>query len=351
VPTFLKSLWNEWAREWGLAHYPETGWMVRNEHVIGERKGLLIRVGWGTQENPGLIVAIRFPCVADLGRLRQTLVDDATLDTLPGKGKARRKMVVEDTGRKMIRIGERPEFFLTDTCLLWRRTFAFRTPKAAEIQTWVDTLVSAVAKATPGFNGRCESCATGSARQYVVIDGLPSMICSTCLERLKADGEMADRAYEMKEARHLPGATFALLAAVVGAVLWAGIAAITQRIFAMAAIGIGALVAWAYRAGAERVDVAGRVIAAILTVASVVMGEILLYTWWVAKANPEVGFNLDAGWYVYLETWSRSPKDEVMSIFFGLVGAWVASQALQKPKLKASIEAPGGAEPSQRKAA
>jgi hypothetical protein len=40
-----------------------------------------------------------------------------------------------------------------------------------------------------------------------------------------------------------------------------------------------------------------------------------------------------------------------MSIFFGLVGAWVASQALQKPKLKASIEAPGGAEPSQRKAA
>src|SRR5262249_34529414 len=151
-------------------------------------------------------------------------------------------------------------------------------------------------------------------------------------------GEMADRAYDMKETRHLSGAFLAFLAALVGAVAWAAIAALTNRIFAMAAIGIGALVAWSYRRGADRVDLAGRVIAACMTIVSVVMGEILLMTWWVAKANPQIGFNLDAGWYVYMKTWAEHPGDEVMPLFFGLVGAWVATQALQRPKLKAKIE-------------
>jgi len=63
---FLKSLWTDWAREWGLRHAPETGWLTRTEYVIGERNGLLFRAGWGSQETPGLIVAVRFPCVADL---------------------------------------------------------------------------------------------------------------------------------------------------------------------------------------------------------------------------------------------------------------------------------------------
>jgi len=338
---FLKSLWTDWAREWGLRHAPETGWLTRTEYVIGERNGLLFRAGWGSQETPGLIVAVRFPCVADLEGMRQALIDDPTLDTLPGKGKARRKMVIEDTGKKIVRIGERPEFFLTDTCLMWRRTFAFRTPKPAEVQSWVDTLMTAIASMTPVFNGRCETCATGTTRQYVVVDNLPAMICSTCLQRMQVEGEMADRAYDMKEARHLPGATLALLAAVAGAGAWAGIAALTDRIFALAGIGIGALVAWAYRIGADRVDVAGRIIAAVLTVASVMMGEVLLFSWWVARANPDVGFNLDAGWYVYLKTWSERPKDEILPLFLALVGAWFATQVLQKPKLKAKIEGAG----------
>ena len=349
--TFAKNQWTEWARDWGLAHYPQKGVFQRTEHVIGERKGLLIRAGWGANENPGLVVAIRFPCVADLGRLKQALIDDSTLDILPGKGKGRRKMGVEDTGKKTIRIGEQPEFHLSDTCLLWHRSFAFRTPKTAEVQAWVDALVTAIARATPGFNGRCETCATGTTRQYVVVDDLPAMICSACQQRMQAEGDMAARAYEMKEARYLPGVMLGLGAAIVGAVLWAGVAALTGRIFAILAIGIGALVAWAYRAGADRVDIAGRVIAAALTVVSVVIGEILLFSWWVAKANPEVGFNLDAGLYVFLRTWSENPKDEIMSIFFGLVGAWFATKVLQKPKLKATIESAGPPAESGRKAA
>src|SRR5262245_5371415 len=348
---FLKSQWTEWARDWGLTHGPEKGLFYRKECVVGERKGLLIRAGWGPQENPGLVVWVRFPGVADLDRLRQALIDDVTLDVLPGKGSARRKMAVLQAGKKTIRFGEQPEFALNASSLHWHRKFPFRSPKPAQIQAWVDALVAAIARVTPGFDGRCELCGTGAARQFVLVDGLPTMMCSNCQQRLASEGEMADRAYDMKEARHLSGAFMAFLAALAGAIAWAGIAALTNRIFAAAAIGIGAMVAWAYRRGADRVDVAGRVIAAFLTVVSVVIGEILLMTWWVAKANPEIGFNPDAGWYVYMKTWQEHPGEEVLPLFLGLVGAWVASQMLQRPKLKATIETANAAEAGRNRAA
>ncbi len=351
MPIFLRDHWKEWARDWGLAHYPEKGWIHRTEHVVGERKGLLIRVGWGTDQSPGLIACIRFPRVADPGRLCQALIDDATLDTLPGKGSARRKMAVESGAKKTVRIGKPPEFTLTDNALVWRRVFPWSAPKPPHVQSWVDTLIAAVARATPTFDGRCETCATGAVRPYVLVDGLPTFMCATCQQRLKAEGDMADRTYDMIEVRHVPGAALGVAAAFLGAVGWAVVGALTQRIFAAAAIGIGALVAWAYRLGAGRVDAAGRVIAACLTLISVVLGEVLLCTWWVMRAHPGIGFNLDVGWLVYLNVWSKSPGQELITLVFGLVGAWVASKALQRPKLRANVERAGGPGGDERRAA
>jgi hypothetical protein len=348
---FLKNQWQEWAREWGLAHTPHRGWLYPTERVIGERKGLLIRVRWGTRENPGLIACVRFPRTVDVERLRQALIEDDSLDALPGKGSARRKMALEGVAKKVLWTRRPPEFILGDRSLVWRRAFPWSAPKAEHVASWVDVLVAAVARATPVFDGRCESCGAGVVRHYVVVDDLPMMMCAACQQRLRAEGEMADRTYDMIEIRHAAGAARALAAAAGGAVAWAAIGALTERMFAAAAIGIGALVAWAYRKGAGRVDHAGRVIAAALTLSSVVLGEILLYAWWVAKANPAVGFRLDAGWYVYVQTWLKDPGQEILSLVFALVGAWVASKALQRPKLRATIESAGDAESDQRKAA
>jgi len=350
VSIFLKDQWKDWAREWGLAHVPEKGWIHRTERVVGERKNLLIRVAWGTDQDPGLFVTVRFPRVADTARLRQTLIDDPSLDVMPGKGSARRKMEIE-SAKKAVRIAARPDYTLTDTCLVWRRTFAFRIPKAAQIQSWVDALVGAVARATPVFEGRCETCATGLARSYVLVDGLPIMMCASCQQRLRVEGEMAERSYDMIEVRHLPGAALGLVAALVGAVAWAAIAAVTERIFVVAALGIGGLVAFAYRRGAGRVDAAGRAIASALTLVSVVLGEVLLLTWWISRSNPEIGFNPDAGWYAYLLTWQKAPGQEVVILFLGLVGAWFATQALQRPKLKATIETTSDGPHEQKRAA
>jgi hypothetical protein len=337
VSIFFKNQWQEWAREWGLTHYPHKGWASKNEHVIGKRKGLLIRAGWGADQSP-LIVCIRFPRTANLERLRNALIDDASLDALPGKGSARRKMEVESGAKKVIRIGNPPEFRLTDTSLIWYRTFSLMAPKPKQVQEWVDALVVAVGRAVPAFDGHCECCATGMAKDYVVVDELPTWLCNNCVQKLKTEGDMADRTYDMSEARHVPGALLAVVAAIVGAAAWAALGVITDRTYALVAIGIGLLVAVAYRKGAGRVDGLGRAIAGFLTLASVVLGQVSLYAWWVSKERPDVGFNLDAGLHVYLRAWALKPGSEVITLLFALLGAWYATRALQRPKLHANIE-------------
>jgi hypothetical protein len=348
MPMFLKDQWQQWARDWGLVHRPEKGWFHRTERVLGDRNGYLIRVGWGTDQNPGLIACIRFPRAADLERIRQALIEDASLDALPGKGSARRKMAIGPA--KAVQWSRRPEFRLTENSLLWQRTFPWSSPKAARVQAWVDALIAALARATPKFDGRCETCATGEVRQYVLVDDLPTLMCTTCQQRVKAEGDMADRTYDMIEVRRLPGAALGLGAALACAVAWAGIAVLTNRIFAAAAVGIGAFVAFAYRHGAGRVDGAGRVIGACLTLLSVVLGEILLLTWWAAKAVPGLGFNPEVGARAYAKVWAETPGQELIPLLFGLVGAWVASKALERPKLHAKIEAAGAPDERNRAA-
>lgn len=347
----LKDKWNDWAAEWGLTHVPEKGVLRRTEGVIGPHGGLLVRIGWGVGRDSLLVTMIRFPKTASSEALRQALIADPTLDALPGKGAARRKMKVAPDAKQADALGAIPEFVLTENTLLWRRRIAFAEPKPAEIQSWVDTLCSAIARATPVFEGRCETCGTGSLQQYVLVDGIPMWLCSSCQERLRADGEQADRAYEMSDARHVPGATLALGAAVVGAVGWALVSAPTQRIFSAAAIGIGVLVAFAYRKGAGRVDNAGRLIAAGFTVLSVVLGEVLLFTLAVSASHPDVGFRLDAGWSVYVKAWQTAPGQEAISLLFGLIGAWAATRALVRPRLRHTIEQPAAPEGRQQKAA
>src|SRR5215467_13011352 len=113
--TFDKDRWKAWAREWGLTHHPQKGLFRRTEHVDGARHGLLLQAGWGTSEYPGLTVLVRFPRSLDTQGLRQRLIDDTTLDALPGKGGARRRMaVVTVHPPASVRWGKPPEFQLTE---------------------------------------------------------------------------------------------------------------------------------------------------------------------------------------------------------------------------------------------
>ena len=338
MPTLTRDRWKTWAQAWALTHHPRRGFLQPTEAVTGARSNLLLRAGWGDGQFPGLTLTIRFPNTTDVQRLRDQLAADASLDALPGRAGARRAIKVVAAIQPGMRWGKPPEYALTGTSFVWRRAFPWGAPGATKLMSWVETLLAAVARATPGFAGRCESCSVTEVKRHVLVDGMPMLLCAGCQQRSIAEGELAERAYEMTEANHGVGAALAGLAALVGATGWAAVSALTQREFAAAAIGIGALVAWAYRRGAGRVDGVGRGLAAAFTLASVTLGDILLFAGWVAKARPDVGFRLEAGVLVYLSAWSKSPADQVMTLLFAGLGAWVAFKGLVRPKLKHTIE-------------
>ena len=339
--TLIRDQWTAWARDWGLTHQPQRGVFQKNEAVVGAHAGFLVRAGWGEQEFPGLTVTIRFPRALDIHSVRDRLAEDAALDALPGRAGARRGIRVQNVPKVLVRWSKPPEYALTETSLVWRRVFSWGAPKTATIQSWVEALIAAVARATPAFAGRCESCGVAEVKRHVLVDGTPTLLCPACQQRTLTEGEMAERAYEMTESNPGVGAALAGFAALVGAVAWAAVGALTQREFAAAAIGLGALVAWAYRRGAGRVDTLGRVISAAFTLASVTLGDLLLFAWWVAKARPDIGYRLEAGWFVYLSAWRERPADQVVSLLFAGVGAWIAFKVLERPKLRHTIQQAG----------
>jgi hypothetical protein len=331
-----------------MAHVPQKGSLTRNEKVAGLHDGVLVNVGWGGDKNASLIVRLRFPKAADVDRLRAALVDDVTLDTLPGKTGARRKLAVGPLKPLEIR-WKHPEYLVDDESFTWCRRPGFRGVSAKDVPGWVGTLVQAVRRVTPGFAERCEQCGTSPVRSFVTVDDAPMILCNTCQQRILAEGEMAERAYDMTEARHLNGLCAAMFAALVGAILWAAVAVFTDRILVAGAMGIGLLVALAYKWGAQKLDNVGRVIGFVMTLGSVVLGQVIYYAWIVSEMRPELGFRFDVGWEVYKNAWAHEAKTEVFAVFFGLIGAWVASAALIRPKQSKTIR--GSGEVDLRKAA
>lgn len=343
--------WQEWAREWGLTHIPQKGKLYRDEGVVGVRNGFLVRANWGGDKGTALIVLVRFPRGQDLARVRDALTADPALEALPGKGAARAKMAIEEPGRRVVRIGSAREFVLRDGTFLWTRIFSWRRPDSSGVRVWLDALVTAVSHASVAPDGRCEDCRTGTVNGFVLVDEHPMFLCASCQQRRASEGELANRAYDMKDAAHARGLALGAGAALGGAALWAALAMATGRIWGVLAIGIGAFVAWAYKSGAGKVDGAGRVIAGLLTIGSMVLGDALFFAWVVAQHRPDIGFNLDAGWTVYARAWRAAPGQQVVSLLFALTGAWVAIRVLARPRLKPVIRRPEEIAPSRRKAA
>jgi hypothetical protein len=345
---FPKSHWKDWADAWSLNHRPQKGKLYRDEAVAGQHDGLLFRVQWTGEKGVLLSVSIRFSAGQDLERVRAALVADSSLDGLPGKGGARNKMKIEKEEKQVYIVGM-PEFSLYDGLLVWRRSFGWGNPKPEQVRGWVECLLGAASRAGLRHETLCEDCRQRTVDGFVLVNGVPVRLCTLCQQARAAAGDLAERSYAMREAQHARGIVFAFGGVLAGAAVWAAFAIATHRVWAMVGIGTGALVAWAYQKGAGKVDLTGRVIAAVLTVLAVAIGTVVFTTWAVANARPDIGFNLPIGLAATIALIADDPRDGVISLVFGLVGAWVAVSALQKPKLAPVIEQPGAS--SGRKAA
>ena len=336
---FVKSQWTDWANAWSMKHRPQKGRLYRDECITGQRDGFLIQVQWCGENGSMLAVLVRFSAGQDLERVRAALVSDPSLDALPGNGSARKKTKIEEV--KTVYVGAVPEFVLTDGALCWRRGFAWKSPKPEEVRGWVECLLGALKRAGLRHEPLCEDCRQRSVEGYVLVDGVPVRLCTSCQQARSSAGDLAARSYEMKEASYARGLLFAAGGVVAGAAVWAALAVATHRMFALVGIGIGALVAFAYKVGAGKVDVPGRVIAAVLSVVSVALGDVVFVAWMIANERPDIGFNLAIGLAASIGMHSENPRDAIFALLCGVGGAWMAVSALQKPQFVPKIEQAG----------
>ena len=103
----------------------------------------------------------------------------------------------------------------------------------------------------------------------------------------------------------------------------------------------GLIVARAYRSGAGRVDTPGRVIGAAITLGSVVVGDILAITIILWRDHPAVSLPFAHAIALYAKVATKSPGKLGVPILFGLLGVWMSTLALRRPKLRADIRTAG----------
>ena len=103
----------------------------------------------------------------------------------------------------------------------------------------------------------------------------------------------------------LTGLIGALLAAVLGAVIWAFIDVVTERVFALAGLGIGLLVCFGYDLFKGKTGVVRAVIVAICVVLAIVAGELAYYGWLINDEYKDMNDLLTNG-----------TNDEIAQYFF-----------------------------------
>ncbi len=95
----------------------------------------------------------------------------------------------------------------------------------------------------------------------------------------------AQRAMEFfrQEQNLVMGTIYGLVAAVVGAAVWAGVTIATEYQIGWMAVGIGFLVGIAVRAGGKGIDQAFGVVGAVLSLVGCALGNLFTVAWFVSQ--------------------------------------------------------------------
>jgi hypothetical protein len=166
----------------------------------------------------------------------------------------------------------------------------------------------------------------------MLMNEMPGYHCAGCQFKAQEKQDSASREYEAMESNLGLGLIYGAAGAVVGALGWAAIALFLNRISLWAAFGIGLLVAWAVIKGMGRITLLGQAAIGVLTIASIMLGDVLFYTGFIMR-NDGVPFSSDLltrvlGVFVRVEL-----KEGWLSIAFALIAAiYAIYQKGRKPK-------------------
>jgi hypothetical protein len=189
-----------------------------------------------------------------------------------------------------------------------------------------------------GFDGRCEQCASTSTPALTLMNGQPTFICAGCQEKVRHELNQAAVNYEAITPNYPNGLVLGVGAAVLGGLAWGLVAYAINYIFLYGAILIGYFVAAGVLKGTGKVTRFGQILIPILTVASVLFGDVIFYTLIVMK-HQNVPFSGKVLNVIVVHLWEIESKGSgVLSLVFGLVGAGYALYSARKPKFQAMFQ-------------
>ena len=300
----------------GLQYFPRQGpWSRKSGSAIGTRDGYVAAIGFDrSREGAKIVILLRFKKVADPESLKSSFKESPSLPKKkPGKLAA--------VGNDFVR---------------WEWKYSFTKPKAEEVAKFTDALREALKPLAPGFDGRCEHCASTSTPSLTLMNGLPSYVCPGCQQKIQQEMNQAGMNYEALEPNYPNGLVLGVVAALLGGIAWGVVAYAINYIFLYGAILIGYFVSWGVIKGTRKVTLFGQILIPFLTVASVLFGDAIFYTLIVMKSE-KVPFSGQLLQAILVHLWEIESKGNgVLSLVFALVGAGYAIYAARKPKFKAT---------------
>jgi hypothetical protein len=301
----------------GLRHFENQGpWGRKAGAVMGMRDGYIECIGLIRAGNSSKVVIIlRFRKIEQPEMLKTGLVQNLSPDE---KKHGKLAAVGKDFAR-------------------WEWTYSFSKPKPEDVAHLADHLREAIKPLAAGLDAKCEDCQTTT--DLILQNGLPVYRCLGCQERLRHELDKATMDYEALEPKYVNGLVLGVGAAIVGGLAWGLIAYGINYIFLYGAIGIGYFVAWAMIKGTGKVTLLGQVLIPILTVASVLFGDVIFFTLAVMREK-HLAFSGELLRAIVTHLYEiETGANGVISLIFALIGAGVGLYSIaRRPKFKAAFE-------------
>jgi hypothetical protein len=310
----------------GIPYFKSASSFNGKGSAIGMLNGFLSGFGDGKAgDSAAVILLLRFNPVADHEVVRQAIMASPLVLEAMGEKKWSKKMESRlTTGTD----------FLT---FAWG--FSFKHPSTDKVLTLQKAIVEAIKPAAQPHDTHCDLCATGRVSEVILYNGIPGYYCEACQAKQGFDAQQAAADYAARETNLLQGLLFGTIAAFVGALAWGLVAYGINRIFLWGSVLIGLMIAKALFAGMGKVNFVGQVAVFVLTVASVLFGDVIFYTLSIMKSESvPFSFKIVTALVTHIVE-IESEGNGIMSVIFALFGAgYVVYSAARKPKFEAKFE-------------
>ena len=310
----------------GITSYTKNGpFTGKKGTLIGEKSGYLVSVGLHQKENSsGVGILIRYKRIENFEMIRTTVHFSPALLT----------------GLKIKELSDRhrKEFLITEDSFFWMWPYVFKKPAPELIAEMVETFISAVKQAAPGFDGKCERCAANTVTNISLFNSVPVYYCPPCQQAVKDEMGIAETEYDQRPSNLLKGILYGAAGALGGGAVWGVLSYETHTVFAAAAIALGVLVAWLTGKGVTKITVLSRILVGILTMLGIFFGDMLFATLTVMDQE-QIPFSLSLLSEVMTHfTEIEFQSDNIPSLIFGVIGSVYAVGLLAKPNFKAQFE-------------